>query len=482
MSEIVTVRALLKIEDASPDILFERAPGSRAFLWPLMRWPLAAAISAQNLNVKAVPGKVNQDLRLRISRRLPNRHSSDRLDTNVEHLFIVSGTTLDRKFGKSENWLCDAFAEPLGGAAAVVQDSPFHALTPRNERPKNPRTWSFEPAALRVLQHTQLTPYPAASLSQLKHILDQILEPFNGLLNETWRQKVINEVTYRVVRLRPAEAEFSKLLDRTEPRRIYMQTAAYGDRSNFIRIAHERNIEVIELQHGWIGASHAAYNFGRAMMNTELTSSLPDTLFTFGEYWGQDLRFPGRVVAIGKPSLERTAREAAPYAERPNRLLLISSIYEVDLLTAVALRLKERLPSSWEIALRPHPSERASAPELFAEAIRSGIELDQESDVGASIVRSRAVVGLVSTVLYEALPLAVHIGVIDTELSTHYSNSSVFPRRLNDESSIIDFAELAVSGEEPGDGVTRSFWHPDPVESFLAECRQSKRQTEEEAS
>jgi hypothetical protein len=281
---------------------------------------------------------------------------------------------------------------------------------------------------------------------------------------------ITQEVLKRASRAQYDEAEFKSLLDRIHPRRIYIEEAAYGHYAGYNRLAHERGIEVAELQHGWIGASHAAYNYGRAWFDTPLTSSLPDTLLTFGHYWGENLRFPGKTVPTGKPLLEFAAESARPYTERPHRLLIVSSVYEHEKLTAAAALLRQLLPASWEIALRPHPSERAEAETQFANVLSRGISIDQELDVNASISSSRAVVGMVSTVLFEALPLGVHIGVIETGLAEFYADAVTFPQRLDDNESVSRFAHTISAEAAPPEGNTRSIWRAHPGEAVLECC------------
>lgn len=472
MNETHTVRALLDFEDSRDELLFERVPGTEALLWPLARWPIARALSAENLKVVPIPKRRPSRLRYigqQLRRALPNSASSDRLRAPIEYLFIASGTTRSVAAGGYGNWLTDAFAKALGDTAAVIQDAPIDPFSPPAARPGNPRTWTFAPALDRITRAAKFAPMPEASAQQLSTVIQRMVDPFTALLSEELREQVVGQITRRAQRTAHADREFTALLERTRPRRIYMQTAAYGDRSSFIRIAHERGIEVSELQHGWIGASHSAYNFGDVMTDPRLSTSLPDTLLSFGEYWAEHLRFPGRIVPIGKPALEDAARSAVPYADREPRLLLVSSVYERDRLLAAGRAIRQALPPSWRVVLRPHPSESADAQTLFAEAIAAGVELDRESDVNVSISRSRAVVGMISTVLFEALPFDVHIGVIETDLAQHYSDSTVFPTRLTSEDTFRDYAQRIQNERPDGARTAERIWHPNPVEAFLAE-------------
>jgi len=469
MNDTATIRALLELEDAAPDELFERVPGTDAHFWPLARWPIAAALSSQNLNVTPVPARLPsgfEHLRLRIGRQLPNPYSSDKINHTIENLFIVSGTTKAPTRSRTGNWLTDDFAMSLEDRAMVVQDAPLTSLTKLSDRPVNRRTRTFDAALLRVRYGTQIEPLPQTVREQTERILKVVFDHLGSLLSESTRKDLTVKILRRLHRLPHAEREYIDLLDRTEPNRIFMQTAAYGDRSNFIRLAHERNISVVELQHGWIGASHSAYNFGAAMTDTVLTKDLPDTFYTFGEYWGKHLRFPGKVVPVGKPVLEKSARLAAPYHRRQKRLLLVSSVYERERLLASARSLRSALPPDWQIALRPHPSERANAAEFFADALAAGVVLDEASEVSTSIAASRAVVGMISTVLYEALPLGVHLGVIETELASQYSDNTLFPLRMNETSGFDEFVSLLTRDEAPDPATTEFVWTPNAVENF----------------
>ena len=473
MNETLAARALLELENASPPFLLEKVPGSAAYLWPLARWPISDALASAHLNVIAHEQVNSRTSRLYYLKRmareaLPNPRSVDRLRTPVPHLFFVSGVTRTSAKRGVGNWLSDEFAMALAESAVVVQEAAVDMLTPQRERPANPRTWSWYPAAARIRDAAKANTLSEENRAHVTQFLGKIYSSLGEALPPNLHDGITAKVIGWVERVHAADAEFTSLLNRTRPRRIYMEDASYGHYSNFIRIAHEREIEVAELQHGWIGASHAAYNFGQAWFDSPLTSSLPDQLLTFGSYWGEQLRFPGVVTPIGKPILEQAKRSAQPYSDRQHRLLIVSSVYERQKLIAAAKLLRKLLPTTWSVLLRPHPSERSDAETLFAEAIADGVSIDQEIDVNASIGSSRAVVGMVSTVLFEALPMHVHIGVIETGLAEFYADATVFPQRLDIEDSFSGFAARIVSTTPAQGEHVHSIWKPDPIQSFLA--------------
>lgn len=472
MTQTATVKALLSVENSGAEVLFEQLQGTSAYIWPLARWPIARALAQteSKLELRGTAPASKLQILNRVARlALPNPQSSDRIEP-TEHLFVVSGTTRGDADRGTGNWLSDAFAQALGSRAAVVQDASFDILTPRAQRPANPRTWTYSQASARIWRASQERPLDSDQRAHARLVLSGIFDLFGAALSPGLRERLLGQIIPLLERAPHAESEFVSLLDRVSPRRIYLQMAAYGDRSNLIRIAHARGIAVSELQHGWIGPAHAAYNFGRAFQSTDLASSLPDTLLTFGTYWGKDLKFPGRIVPVGKPSLERAASDANALSTREARLLVVSSEYETQRLIDAAIILRRSLPASWKVAVRPHPAERPAAVKLFERALEHGVELDPILDLNASLLASRAVVGMTSTVLFEALAFGVTVGVVETDLAKHYASADAFPNRLHEEESFIAFVEKLENPPVSRQIGVDDIWQPEAVAAFLAEA------------
>src|SRR5690606_14938677 len=126
---------------------------------------------------------------------------------------------------------------------------------------------------------------------------------------------------------------------------------------------------------------------------------LPDELLTFGAYWSDSIRYPGRVTAIGKPHLERQA-SAAPGIRR-RRLLVVSSRTSPERTDEFVIGLRALLPDEWSIAFRPHPGERSETQSRYPLlSAHNGVTVDLEPDVYESLKTSTAVVGEASTVLF----------------------------------------------------------------------------------
>lgn len=84
MSKTGTVSALLAAEDSGSDVLFERLPGSSAFLWPIARWPIARALAQAEvkLELRASKPATKAQVLQRVARlALPNPASADNVSS-----------------------------------------------------------------------------------------------------------------------------------------------------------------------------------------------------------------------------------------------------------------------------------------------------------------------------------------------------------------------------------------------------------------
>lgn len=473
MAETAGMRALLDLEDAAPDALRVVVPGTGIPLWPLARWPVSRALAETDIGT-TLPTYPRPSLKHRVvsrTRRLaPNPRSSAR-SPRAANLFVVSGWTKTPGAGGFRNWLTEDFALALGDDAVVVQDAYLDLLSRGDQRPANPRTYSYALATDRVTRAAARHPLPPPARRAMENALREAFSRLEHPVTDAGRERAIADVLGRADRVKHAQREFGKLLDRVQPRRVYMQAAAYGTRAADIALAHERGIEVAELQHGWMGSSHAAYNAGRVMRERDLERCLPDTVLGYGEYWGRDIRYAGRFVPIGKPSLDPLSLRPVPWEDRPRRVLFVSSNFEHELVDRTLGALRDALPRDWRIALRPHPVERATAAMRHAGILaRDGIDLDLSADGGAALGSSRAVIGFSSTMLFEALAYGCHVAVVDSALAEHYAAADIFPVRIRGDLSDVRAATSAFVVEPTSveRHIAESVWQPGAVPAFRA--------------
>jgi hypothetical protein len=461
--------ALLRLEDAPPDVLFAETPVSRVRIWPLFRTFLAFELARDELDTGiARPGPGRPIARRALDQARSMRHSRE-LRGHRDVLIVSSGATVRPTDDGIENWLENPLALAVDGSAAIVQDRPL----PEGFRsgPRIAETFSYDDALFQADLRTRLGRLDRRDVDVVTDLVDTVIDRLDYPLPPHVRDTQLPDLLYRVNRAQHTRARFERLLDRVTPRVILMETAAYGGRSASLRAAVERGIPVIEPQHGWIGPAHGAYNFGAAMSGDVLRPSLPSALLTFGDYWAENLRFPGPLPVIGKPYLEQAVRDAAAHPSgHSGAVLVVSSVLNREQITRISLRLRSLLEPERPVVFRPHPSERARFAEYYPGLVDvAGIEIDHEPDLYRSFGRSAAVVGYASTVLYEALAFGIPVSVIDSKLADHYAPVAVFGARIDEGESLDELAATIREGRpRAADVDLERIWRPNAVENFRA--------------
>ncbi|GAA4165603.1 hypothetical protein GCM10022286_29110 [Gryllotalpicola daejeonensis] len=485
--------ALVALEDAAPDVLFETFPGTDLAIWPLLRWPLirsmaeassggedAADAGSDASSGAALPGaKAQKSLRQRAWETsqvvLPNPHSL-RKARGRDLLFLVSGTTLAQTDAGVKNWLVGDFAVAEGGRSAVLQDRGIKRRPSAAERPSFEATYSLDREIFLARRDAAAHPLSTSAQASVHAAVRGIYAVLPFDVPDSAIERTAAWVVTRGQIASHLGKQFAPLVDRMKPKAAIMQTAAYLNQPSLISVLKDRGVRVIEPQHGWIGPSHGAYNFGAAITRPEFARFMPDTLLTFGEFWSDKVRFPGEKVAIGKPHLEQTAAKAPAPAEREKTVLVVSNRYQEEVTTRLVTDIRDALPGEWRVLFRPHPSERALVAQRYPGLIgEDRISIDTALDVNETLARSRAVFGYFSTVLYEALAFGCEVFVFDSPMADVCADKEIFGERVSDAESVRSAVDVvlgaAPSALQAAPGLLESIWKPHAVENFRAFVR-----------
>jgi hypothetical protein len=460
-----TVDAVLALEDNPPDVLFASIPGTDIALWPLLRWPLLDALSSEEMSATAPAAIVDRrGLAIRaLASIAPVGRASRRIRRPAEFLFVTSGgSTSAAGVDGYRNRLIQDHAEAIDDAL-ILQDSPILPWAPRREQPTFSRTATFDDAHVRAQFRARFRRPAEEDLERSRLIAHEIIDRLGAPLSVAGRHRAIRKLLLRQGRLASTLRDFERVLDRTQPRAIFMQTAAYGDRSALIASAHKRGISVAEHQHGWIGPSHGAYNLGRAMSEGPLRAALPDALLTFGDFWSGSVRVPFDLVPVGKPQLDDERVDVSPLIHREPVVLVISAVYDPSATETFTLQLRDALPDGWRVRFRPHPVERPTVVERYPALAAAGVEFDLDTDVYRSLRSTRAVVGYASTVLWEALAMGCHVVVRDSSFTEYKIDRTVFPTVVGDDDELDAVITRLADASAPtlDSAVLDSVWAPD---------------------
>jgi hypothetical protein len=422
------------------------------------------------LNTQVVPRKASRwnTIERALKRFAPNPYSPARIDGPYRFLFVVAGNTVSAEPAGLRNWLVEDHASALQSPAIVLQDRVIDLSTPREQLPTFSNTFSFETFTVRAEAAAKFLPPSRSDLDASREIVREVFRNLDFEVSEARMREAGRRLEVRHRRARHTAGYFERVLDRVKPNVVFMQSASYGDRSHLISILKGRDIEVVEHQHGWIGPSHGAYNFGSAMWTPTLSRCLPDVLLTFGEFWSDQVRTPSRLVAIGKPHLERMAAEAPPISDRAKAVVVVSSMYEPEETARLTLQARDVLPDDWQVIFRPHPTERPAINERFPSLKgEPRIVIDEARDVFDTLARVRGVIGYASTVLYEALALGCEVFVRESPLADLYTDREVFGERIVDRASLDRAMRSLVDGGTVRRRQLESIWAPESTSRFI---------------
>jgi len=456
-------RALLALEDEGPDVLFESLAGSTVPLWPDVRSAFWYVMQSHDFGASPLEAVASRPSNawLRLTRALlPSPGDARNLRRRRRALFLVSGATTYDVGGATRNWLVGDFADDLTGDSAIAQWRPLGS-----SKPAFSPTRSLDPMVTRAAAYSRLS-RRGIDEGQVRRLVGELAVRLDARITASQIDAIASAAIYTAAMAPFLVSQFSRVLDRVNPKVVLMEDASYGGWSALVSLMKSRGILVAEPQHGWIGPTHGAYNFGAAMRSPDLLATLPDELLTFGDYWSDGIRHPARVTAVGKPHLEHMAHGALDWSHRPREVLVVSSVTDPDEVMAFTLALRRSLTPDWLIRFRPHPSERSAVAALYRGMVGvEGIEIDETSDVYRSLARSRGVVGVSSTVLFEGLAMGCRVFALENALSQYYVGDVFGPtiRGARDADAVVS----GLTGNHASSGSTSAqMWKPDARRNF----------------
>ncbi len=224
------------------------------------------------------------------------------------------------------------------------------------------------------------------------------------------------ELTSRVLtalRKRKIRRPFYKLLlKRIQPKVVVI---VFGrDKVDFIRVAQEMGIPVVELQHGTIGPHDVGVSYPKQFHGRV---TFPDFFFTFGDHWNHSAQFPieqDRIVSGGFPFLEC---EFEKYRHIPKRkqILFISQWIIGKEISQFAVDVSKLPELDYDIVFKLHPMDCIDWRDRYPELDSADIRVIDEStpSLYKLFAESQVLVGVYSTAVVEGLMFGLDTYVID---------------------------------------------------------------------
>jgi len=206
---------------------------------------------------------------------------------------------------------------------------------------------------------------------------------------------------------------------------VFVNCGCYGDFSSVvIHVAKKLGIRTVELQHGLITKNHYAYNPICKQLEEEIIYQyLPDEIWTFGEYWSDNVGWKIRRVPIGNPHITYSLKKHHNTARKYDYLIISQWTMYNEIKNYVG-ELAAMHPGD-KIAIRLHPSDKLTIYDDLTSKYKNVIVTDSSVDLYKDFAESDIVIGGYSTCLYEALAFQKRLVIIDCELSKKYFDNNI---------------------------------------------------------
>lgn len=199
--------------------------------------------------------------------------------------------------------------------------------------------------------------------------------------------------------------------------KVLLVTVGY---SLFVQVmvaeAKRHKIPTVELEHGRIGYTHIAYNY----VYRGKIESFADYVYVYGDYEKVIPRYPidtEHVVSVGYPELEKKSFYYNSKKKKRNQKVItfISGPEDGKVVSKYAVHMRNSTKmKNIRMIYKLHPSEYGEWKRWYPELINSELEIisDNMHDIYYYIGNSDYVVGISSTVLFEAVEFDVGIMII----------------------------------------------------------------------
>lgn len=459
------VQTLMALEDSAPDELFEEISEIGIPLWPLVRQDFGAAFADEETGAVGISRTANAwEVRRRLAKALlPSRWDARGFRGRRDVCFLVGGNTTTRVAGREGNWLIGDFAEQAPDRSVVFQ---WRSLPSTYGPPAFRATRSLDPALARADFAAHRRPVSATTVAAVGRLVDRFADLIEAPMDEA-RLTDVKASAMKLISLQiPMKDEIDRMLDHVQPRVVLFEDGSYGYRGAYIAQIRAQGALVAEPQHGWIGGAHVAYNYGAAYAQPSLARTLPEELLTFGDRWSDSIRHPARLTSIGKPHLER--RAAAAPRDRAQEVLVVSSVADPAETDEFVLKLRASLPSDWSVRFRPHPGERDMVDTRYPRIASSpDVQLDLDPDVYDALSRARVVIGVASTVLFEAAAFRCRVVVRDTSFA-EFIVGDTFGERVRSAEEAAARVLSAATTDLVDDATDSGLWADTPAARYKA--------------
>lgn len=278
-------------------------------------------------------------------------------------------------------------------------------------------------------------------IENINLFLSYLNKNFPDKIPSSQENKIKNSLLVYANRLDSSLMIYTLLFKRIKPKLVFVEDGHYlGEQLPIILAAKKLGIEVGEFQHGYVGLAHRSYNFS-SKIQPLIKQYLPDYFLTYGKYWSDNIRIPGKKIIVGNPGLIDAINSISKPSIVTKSILFISGGTVYDKLIETIVNACEPLNKlGYNLFLRPHPLESKVAETRYKNVLNKGVKLDTQ-DLFKSISESEIVISLeMTTVLFEALCFTRKVYLKESKYTKFYNPLPSFLTFISTE-QLISFIE-----------------------------------------
>jgi hypothetical protein len=409
----LTLAAVLAVED-DPGLLERRCASTGLLTWPLLRNQFLRALTSPLLypGVQTIgpppPGRYRRALSALPRTLWANAKRWNRLRGDI--LIMASGAGHFQRSSRSFNRITDYFAmESLERTVTLEGLMDWQVPVDRaNENAGYFLPWQGRIDLLGKLHGAARHRREAAEL--VEFVRGRALDLLDLRIADSQAAYLTSMVAMKIARLPALQSTYRALLAKVRPRLVLLEQGCYSDLGVFNVVARQMGIRIAEPQHGLVSAGHDAYSYAATVRNSaEYRDYLPHDFLGYGAWWNEQINVPITKWVVGHPHyIEQRGAHASTGATR-SAVVILSDGFDFEKYLELARDLASRIGPSHSVVLRPHPLERQRVWSRFDETSPGDVVIDRARDIYPTLASAFAVVGEISTGLFEAIGLAERI-------------------------------------------------------------------------
>lgn len=364
--------------------------------------------------------------------------------TDVLYLYHVMGNVKDEN-GVYYNRIYDDFAA-LYDSTAIIESAPLF----RHFYPKKYKTYEADAIEIICAFHEKLAPLCGQDRDMIERFIDYLKRDFPFTLGESHLRMIRIELERYAKNMKLIYEYYRKVFTRISPKLVFVAQACDGSHMACkIRVLRDLGIPSAEIQHGLISNEHFAYNYSRAVYDSEeYRRYLPEHFLTFGHFWERTMRLPVHKVVLGSANFNRnfdTADQqhtAVEHKTADGSILILPSVLETY--TELIRFLYDKMPDR-KLLVKVHPT-KIKQYEVFKEMENDRIGVYINENINYFFDRAEIVIGDDSTALYEAAALGKQVLIWDTEYSKNIHRA--VGRRFADKEELVELLQSDHVDEE----------------------------------